>query len=73
MHKLVEEARAGLADGSGDAASGAFAPPQLDKEYLAREKIRLEIVREVFDADSDATEAARPALARKLARLLRLS
>lgn len=74
---LVEDARAALADNAGEAAaetSSLFAvTPKGDKEFQAREKIRRELVREWFDVDADEAESARPSLAGKLARLLRLS
>ncbi len=75
--RLVEEARAALADNPDVVGSGStdfFSPmPPRDKEFLAREKIRLEIVREVFDANPDAVEPTRPAFAHTIAKLLRLS
>ncbi len=74
---LVEDARAALADSVDEAAaetSGFFAvTPRHDKDFQAREKIRRELVREWFDVDPDDAEPARPSLAGKLARLLRLS
>ncbi len=75
--RLVEEARAVLADSADGAASGGpgflSTASRSDKEFLAREKIRLEIVREVFDDEPDAAESQGPAFARTLAKLLRLS
>lgn len=62
------------ADATASGGKGFFsATPQGDKEFLAREKVRLEIVREIFDGEMDAEEAAGPGFARKLAKLLRLS
>ena len=77
MRSLVEEARAGLANGADETparTSSLFdVTPERDREFRAREKIRREIIREQFGADSLDDESAKPALADKLARLLRLS
>ncbi len=74
--QLVEDARAALADNADQTASGfpGFfeSMPGRDKDLLAREKIRREIVREVFAGDSDRAEPARSAFTRKIAKLLRL-
>lgn len=74
--QLVEDARTALAENTGQTASGLAgffeSTPGRDRDLLAREKIRREIVREVFADDSDLAEAAGSSLSRKIAKLLRL-
>ena len=74
--QLVEDARAALADDAGQTASGLAgffdSTPGRDSDLLAREKIRREIVREVFADESDLAETAGSSFTRKIAKLLRL-
>lgn len=71
---LAEEARAALADNAASAASSPTAVmSEGDRELRARERIRREIVREHFGAEAEDDGKPKPALAGKLARLLRLS
>lgn len=74
--QLVEDARAALADNADRTAPGfsSFFEPASgrDRDSLAREKIRREIVREIFADDSDRAEPARSTFTRKIAKLLRL-
>ncbi len=71
---LAEEARAALADRAASGASSLNAAiAEGDRELRARERIRREIVREHFGVEAEDDGKPKPALAGKLARLLRLS
>ncbi len=74
--QLVEDARTALTDETGQTASGFSgifeSTPARDRDLLAREKIRREIVREIFADDSDRVEPAGSPFTRRIAKLLRL-